>query len=182
MQIFIHKNGQQFGPFEKPAVIEMIAKSELTKDDWIFREFDTEWSKVGSLYKTINPVIIKFTLESGLLINWQLSSYKPIDIIYFKLPAETISRDNFRKRYLGEFYDQWFGKNWRDGNEDDSRYEILSEEIEILLPEELAKADWRQPDSRVYLIKNEIIEKVELSEFDNFPLIVQKIKKTIATN
>jgi GYF domain 2 len=177
MQLYIYKNGQQFGPFEKSAVIEMIAKSELTKDDWIFREFDTEWSKVGTLYKTINPVIVKFTLKSGLLINRQLSSFTPIDVVYFKLPAETISRDNFRKRYIEEFYELWFGKNWREGNEDDSRYEILSENIEILSLEELAKADWREPDTRVYLIKNEIIEKVELSEFDNFSLIVQKIKK-----
>jgi hypothetical protein len=177
MQMFIYKNGQQLGPFEKSVVVEMIAKSELTENDWIFREFDTEWLKIGSLYKTINPTIIKFTLISGLIIGYQLSSYTPIDTVYFKLPAETISGDNFRKRYLRVFYEQWFGLNWQSGNEDGSRYQVVDEKIEILSAEDLAKADWRQPDTRLYLIKNDIVEKVELVEFENFPLIVQKIKK-----
>jgi hypothetical protein len=177
MQVYIYKNGQQLGPFEKSVVIGMIAKCELTKDDWIFREFDTEWSKVGTLYKTVNPAIIKFTLTSGLIIGYQLSSYTPIDTVYFKLSAETISGDNFRKRYLRAFYEQWFGLNWQAGNEDGSRYQVVDEKIEILSAEDLAKADWRQPDTRLYLIRNDKIEKIELAEFENFPLIVQKIKK-----
>jgi hypothetical protein len=182
MQLYIYKNGQQLGPFEKSAVVEMIAKGELIEDDWIFREFDTEWSKVGSLFKTINPVIVKFTLTSGLIIGWQLSSFTPIDVVYFKLPAETISTDNFKKRYLRDFYELWFGKNWQSGNEDDSRYQIVDEKIEILSAEDLAKAEWRQPDTRLYLIKNGKIEKVEQAEFETFPLIVQKIKKPKTQN
>jgi hypothetical protein len=177
MQVYIYKNGQQLGPFEKSVVIEMIAKCELTKDDWVFREFDTEWSKAGSLYKTINPTIVKFTLTSGLIIGYQLSSFTPTDVVYFKIPAEKINGDNFKKRYLKDFYEQWFGQNWQAGNEDDSRYQIVDEKIEILSAENLAKAEWRQPDTRLYLIKNGQIEKVELAEFENAPDFVEKITK-----
>jgi hypothetical protein len=165
MQIYIHKNGQQLGPFDAAKVIEMLQNSEIRVDDFIFRQGDTEWSKVGTLYPNSNLRIIKLTLKTGLQIGWKLSDYTPIETVFVRVVDDNI--EAFRRDYLEQFYARFFGENWRSGNSDGSMYQVLDEQIQKLTIPELALGDWRQPYTRCYLVKQGKIEKVELEEFES---------------
>ena len=173
MQIYINKNGQQIGPFDEAKVREMLKNGEVSADDWVFRQGDTEWSRVGTLYPISSLKIIRLTVKTGLEIGWVLSDYQPIGIIFLKVPTENI--ETFRSDYLEQFYDNFHGEGWRSGNSDGSQYRILDEKIELLSVADLAKAEWRQAGEKFfYLVKNGKLEKVELAEFEEPIIYVTK--------
>ncbi len=57
MQIFINKNGQQFGPFEENKVLEMLQNRQLSPNDFGFRQGDGQWRKLTDIFPvhSINP-------------------------------------------------------------------------------------------------------------------------------
>lgn len=50
MQIFIHKNGGQVGPFTLPKVEEMLQNGELTFNDHAIKQGENQWTQLGSLF------------------------------------------------------------------------------------------------------------------------------------
>jgi len=49
MQIFIHRDGRQFGPYSADQVRQMLAEGELKPDDLAWHEGLTDWQPLGSL-------------------------------------------------------------------------------------------------------------------------------------
>lgn len=165
MQIYINKNGQQLGPFDETKVVEMLNNSEISENDFIFRQGDTEWSKVSKLYELRGLQTIKLTVKTGLVVQIGLppSSYQPTETLYLKVPSDNI--EAFRHDYLEKFYNIYFGETWRYGNSDGSQYVVLEEKIEMLSAENLA--EWREAkDARLYLAKEENLGTVSLEEFE----------------
>jgi GYF domain 2 len=177
MQIYINKNGQQFGPFDELDTLQMMQTGEISAEDYIFRQGDSEWSKVGSLYQISKITTVKFTVKSGLVIGGRLSDFQPIDVVFFKVPGKSLETNKFSDDYRQQFFCNFFGENWRNGNTDGSYYTILEENIEPLSTADLPKFDRKQPEARLYLVKAGILVKVDLSEFETAPDFVEKITK-----
>lgn len=62
MEIFIHKNEQQLGPFSTPQVSEMLEIGHINLKDWCWHEGLTEWVSLESL-EFINPPAPKLSEE-----------------------------------------------------------------------------------------------------------------------
>lgn len=56
MSIYIHKNGQQSGPFEENAVIEQLRSGQLSPDDKGIREGDKDWQPLGTMFPQTTAV------------------------------------------------------------------------------------------------------------------------------
>lgn len=169
MQIFIHKNGQQVGPFEEVQALEMMEKGEFSADDFIFREGDKEWSKIGKFYEIIKPQIVKLTIKTGLIIELGLppSEYQPTESVYLKVPSETA--ESFKNDYLEKFYKIYYGKTWRSGNSDGSLYVVLDEKIEFI-DEDIAGIT-----GKTYLATFDSIEPVGNDIFERAKFFVRNI-------
>lgn len=51
MQTFIHKNGQQLGPFEEKTVLEMLKKGELLPNDLGFKKGEKDWQPLSKIFR-----------------------------------------------------------------------------------------------------------------------------------
>jgi GYF domain 2 len=165
MQIFINKNGQQFGPFEENQVLEMMKNDEISGEDYIFRQGDSEWSKIDKLFTFSKLQVFKLTIKTGLIIQLGLppSSYQPTESLYLKVPSSTLQA--FENDYLAKFYQRYFGETWQIGNSDGSQYVVLDENIEILSAEN--SAEWREAkDGKLYLANEENLNTVSAVEFE----------------
>jgi GYF domain 2 len=176
MQIYINKNGQQFGPFDELNTLQMMQTGEISAEDYIFRQGDSEWSKVNKLYELSKLRIIKLTVKTGLIIQIGLapSSYQPTESLYLKVPSDNVI--TFKQDYSGKFYKRYFGETWQNGNSDGSQYVVLDEKLELLSTEN--SAELREAgDARFYLAKAENLDSVSLAEFEKSINFV-KIKGT----
>ena len=50
MSIYIHRNGQQFGPFEEDQVIDQLHGGQFSPDDMGIRQGETEWKKLSVMF------------------------------------------------------------------------------------------------------------------------------------
>lgn len=50
MQIYIHKNNQQHGPFEEEKILEFLRTGQLSPSDMAIRQGETQWQSLGSLF------------------------------------------------------------------------------------------------------------------------------------
>lgn len=50
MAIYVHKNGQQLGPFEDDAVRSQLMSGQFSPGDTAIRQGDAAWSTLGSLF------------------------------------------------------------------------------------------------------------------------------------
>lgn len=56
MQIYINKNGQQLGPFEENAVLQMLQSGHFSASDLAFRQGETQWRRLDDLFPNGNSV------------------------------------------------------------------------------------------------------------------------------
>lgn len=54
MSIYIHRNGQQSGPFEENAVIDQLRSGQLSPNDMAVAAGGTEWQKLGTMFPEVN--------------------------------------------------------------------------------------------------------------------------------
>jgi hypothetical protein len=50
MSIYIHRNGQQLGPFEDQQIIDQLRDGQFSPDDLGIRQGDTEWKKLSVMF------------------------------------------------------------------------------------------------------------------------------------
>jgi len=55
MAIYIHRNGEQFGPYEEQIVIDQLRKGQLSPDDLGIRQGDKDWQKLGVMFPDAAP-------------------------------------------------------------------------------------------------------------------------------
>ena len=60
MSIYIHKNGQQFGPFEEQQVIDELRSGQFAPDDMGIRQGETEWKKLSAMFPSTAPTQAPF--------------------------------------------------------------------------------------------------------------------------
>ena len=54
MQIYINKNGQQLGPFEENAVLQMLQNGQVSASDLGIRQGETQWRRLDNLFPNAN--------------------------------------------------------------------------------------------------------------------------------
>jgi GYF domain 2 len=54
MQIYINKNGQQLGPFEENAVLQMLQNGQFSSSDLGIRQGETQWRRLDNLFPNAN--------------------------------------------------------------------------------------------------------------------------------
>ena len=54
MQIYINRNGQQLGPFDENAVLQMLNGGQLSPNDLGIRHGESQWQPLGKLFPEIN--------------------------------------------------------------------------------------------------------------------------------
>ena len=60
MSIYIHRNGQQFGPFEEDQVIDQLHGGQFSPDDMGIRQGETEWKKLSVMFPNAAPTQAPF--------------------------------------------------------------------------------------------------------------------------
>lgn len=60
MSIYIHRNGQQFGPFEDQQVIDQLGSGQFSPDDMGIRQGETEWKKLSAMFPNATPTQVPF--------------------------------------------------------------------------------------------------------------------------
>ncbi len=60
MSIYIHRNGQQFGPFEDQQVIEQLRSGQFSPDDMGIHQGETEWKKLSVMFPNATPTQAPF--------------------------------------------------------------------------------------------------------------------------
>jgi hypothetical protein len=50
MSIYIHKNGEQFGPYEDHIVIDQLRNGQLSPDDMGIRQGEKDWQKLAAMF------------------------------------------------------------------------------------------------------------------------------------
>ena len=56
MSIYIHRNGEQFGPFEDQSVIDQLRNGQFSPDDLGIRQGEKDWQKLGVMFPDTAPV------------------------------------------------------------------------------------------------------------------------------
>ncbi len=54
MQIYINKNGQQLGPFEENAVLQMLQSGQFSAGDLGIRQGETQWRRLDNMFPNAN--------------------------------------------------------------------------------------------------------------------------------
>ncbi len=54
MQIYINKNGQQFGPFDEKIVEEMLRTNQFSPNDFGIRQGENQWKPLAQLFPNFN--------------------------------------------------------------------------------------------------------------------------------
>lgn len=66
MQIYVNKNGQQLGPFDENAVLEMIKNGQLSPDDPAIRQGQQQWQTLGVMFPKSFQTTLMPTLTSQM--------------------------------------------------------------------------------------------------------------------
>lgn len=64
-------------------------------------------------------------------------------VIFCRVPARWVEGGSLKDGKLESVFEQLYGKTWRSGNDDGSRYVVLSAEAAVLTPAEEQAAPWR---------------------------------------
>ena len=59
MPIFIHRNGQQSGPYEKHIIIDQLRNGQLSPDDMGIRQGEKDWQKLRVMFPDAAPVDLR---------------------------------------------------------------------------------------------------------------------------
>ena len=57
MQIYINKNGQQFGPLGENAVLQMLQNGQFSASDLGIRQGETQWRRLDNLFPNANSFV-----------------------------------------------------------------------------------------------------------------------------
>lgn len=90
MQIYITKDGQQLGPLEENAVLEMIKKGQLSQNDSAIGQGQHQWQTLGAMF----PHMFRAPATTPL----SGSQAAPV------LSAAQINKPRMRKRFIGGIY------------------------------------------------------------------------------
>jgi len=55
MAIYIHRNGEQFGPYEEQAVIDQVRTGQLSPEDMGIRQGEKDWQKLRVMFPDATP-------------------------------------------------------------------------------------------------------------------------------
>lgn len=55
MAIYIHRNGEQFGPYEEKVVIDQLGNGQLSPDDMGIRQGEKDWQKLRLMFPNATP-------------------------------------------------------------------------------------------------------------------------------
>lgn len=90
MQIYVSRDGQQFGPLEESAVLEMIKKGQLSRNDSAIAQGQQEWRTLGVMF----PDMFQTPATTPLFG----SQAAPV------LSASQMNKPRMRKRFIGGIY------------------------------------------------------------------------------
>jgi hypothetical protein len=78
MQIYIHKNNQQHGPFEEGKILEFLRAGQLSPSDMAIRQGETQWQSLGSIF----PNVTASAATVNLAVN--ISTARPVAAVQKK--------------------------------------------------------------------------------------------------
>ena len=101
---------------------------------------------------------LELPMEDGLSI----LSPKQSNSYYYKIPSKWLENGNLNKERVEKLFEDIYGPNWRFGNDDGSRYKVLTHEI-ICLDEN--NQEWNS-SFHCYIINEEgKIQRIKSEDF-----------------
>lgn len=98
MSVYIHRQGQQFGPFEEHQVIEQLSKGEFSTSDLGIRRGDSEWQAAWeTLWQHGAAVCNANTCDDGS----KEEKHEVVDLCVWRpLRDRSNNRGCYRREYL----------------------------------------------------------------------------------